>query len=54
MKGDQTHLSVKENYFNHKKHREDLDHKRKVRSPKDNGEFGDSTKLECISWDASY
>jgi hypothetical protein len=54
MKGGQTHLSVKGNYFNHKKHQEGLDPKREVRSPKDdNGKFGDSAKLECISWDAS-
>jgi hypothetical protein len=53
-KGGQTHQGAKGNYFNHEKHQEGLDHKREVRSPKDDGEFGDLAKLGCISWDASY
>jgi hypothetical protein len=53
-KRGQTHLGVKGNYFNHEKHQEGLDPEREVRSPKDIGEFGDSAKLGCISWDASY
>jgi hypothetical protein len=31
-----------------------LDPEREVRSPKDNGKFGDLAKLGCISWDTSY
>jgi hypothetical protein len=46
-------LGAKRNYFNPEKHQEDLDPERKVRSPKDFGEFGDLAKLGCISWDAS-
>jgi hypothetical protein len=48
------HLSAKGNYFNHEKHQESLDPTREVRSPKDGREFGDLTKLGCISWYASY
>jgi hypothetical protein len=47
-------MGAKGNYFIHEKHQESLDPKREVRSPKDYGEFGDLTKLRCISWDASY
>jgi hypothetical protein len=35
MKGGQTHMGAKSNYFNHEKHQEDLDPKREVRCPKD-------------------
>jgi hypothetical protein len=53
-KRGQMHLGAQENNFNHEEHQEGLDSKREVRSPKDNREFGDLVKLECISWDASY
>jgi hypothetical protein len=48
------HLGSKEDYFNLEKHQKGLDPKREVRSPKDIGEFGDLSKLGCISWDALY
>jgi hypothetical protein len=51
-KRGQTHLCAKRNYFNHEKHQEGLDPKRKVRSLKVLREFGDLAKLGCISWDA--
>jgi hypothetical protein len=54
MERGQTHLSAKENYFNHEKHQEGLDPEREVRSPNDDREFGDLANLGCISWDASY
>jgi hypothetical protein len=47
------HLVAKGNYFNHEKHQEGLDPEREVRSPKDDGEFGDLAKLGCIAWDTS-
>jgi hypothetical protein len=47
-------MGAKGDYLNHEKHQEGLDPKRKARSPKEFGEFGDLTKLGCISWDASY
>jgi hypothetical protein len=50
----QMHLGAKGDYFNHEKHEEGLDPKREVRSPKDDGEFGDLANLGCISWDTSY
>jgi hypothetical protein len=43
-KGGQTHLGAKKHYFNHEEHQESLDPEREVRSPKDNGEFGDLAK----------
>jgi hypothetical protein len=43
------HLGAKRNYFNHENHQEGLDPEREVRSPKDDGEFEDLTKLGCIS-----
>jgi hypothetical protein len=48
------YLDAKGYILNHEKHQESLDPKREVRSLKDSGEFGDLTKLGCISWDASY
>jgi hypothetical protein len=53
-KRGQMHLGAKGNYFNHEKHQEELDPKREGRSLKVHKEFGDLTKLGCISWDASY
>jgi hypothetical protein len=45
---------VKGDYFNYEKHQEGLGPMRELSSPKEIGEFGNLTKLGCISWDASY
>jgi hypothetical protein len=46
-------MGSKGDYLNHKKHQEGLGPEREVRSSKYFEEFGDLTKLRCISWDAS-
>jgi hypothetical protein len=53
-KGGQTHLGAKVDYLIPEDHQEGLDLEREVRSLKNSGEFGDLTKLGCISWDASH
>jgi hypothetical protein len=54
MKWGSNSSGCQKKFFNHEKHQEGLDRKREVRSPKDDGEFGDLAKLGCISWDTPY